>query len=138
MNKLKKILLGIGIPVLVAGAFLTGHSAGAASKTPGTVGDPLVTLSYLEGRLATAGGGMQRVQLSKGQKLVGTPGSTIVVLGGSVTATGDGLVDVTAGSLTEKDTSMFLYHSYIISGENSGCEALSACTLLISDGCKVK
>ncbi len=129
---LKKKLIGIfGVAVLVLGAFFTGHSAGAASKIPGTSGDPLVTLSYLEERLTGAGGTSERVQLKKGESLVGNIGTGIIVLGGSVTAAEDGLVDVTAGEKTEEDTSLFLYHSYIVTEENGGCRALSGCTLLV-------
>lgn len=138
MKHYKKIVLGVGIPLMLVGAFLTGHFAGAASKTPGTTGDPLITLSYLEERLAESGGAFEQLQLSKGQTLTGQPGTRIVVLGGSVTATGSGVVDLTEGSLTEKDTSMFLYHSYIVPEEGAGCEALSACNLLVSGDYKVK
>ena len=127
----KKIACGVGAVILLAGAFLTGHYAGAASKAPGSTGDPLVTLSYLEGRLTQAGG-YAKVQLGRGQTLVGQPGTGILVLGGSVTAAGAGVVDVTEGSLSESDTSLFLYHSYIVSEKGSGCEALSGCTLLVS------
>lgn len=128
----KKVVCGLGVAVLLAGAFLTGHYAGAASKTPGSTGDPLITLSYLEGRLAQTGGTVQKVQLGKGQTLTGQQGTGIIVLGGSVTAAGNGLVDVTEGSLAEPDTSMFLYHSYIVAEKGSGCEALSGCTVLVS------
>lgn len=138
MKGYKKILCGIVVAVLVVGAFVSGHYAGAASKTPGTTGDPLVTLSYLEERIGTVQGGAQKVQLSKGQRLEGKEGTGIVVLGGSVTAAGDGLVDLTAGTLTEGDTSMFLYHSYIVAEASSGCEALSMCTLLVSGEYTVK
>lgn len=138
MKGYRKIVCGIGVAVLVAGAFVSGHSAGAASKTPGSTGDPLVTLSYVEERLGQLQGGAQKVTLGKGQTLVGAPGTGIVVLGGSVTAEGDGLVDLTEGILTERDTSMFLYHSYIIAEEESGCSALSGCTLLVSGEYRVK
>ncbi len=138
MKKYKKFLCGIGVAVLVGGAFVSGHYAGAASKTPGTAGDPLVSLSYLEERLGATQGGARKVQLSKGQRLVGKEGTGIVVLGGSVTAAGDGLVDLTAGALAEKDTSMFLYHNYIVAEASSGCEALSMCTLLVSGEYAVK
>jgi len=131
MNQKKKIICGIGVALLVAGAFLSGHYAGAASKTPGTTGDPLITLSYLEGRLAETGGYAEKVQLKKGQRLLGEPGSGVIVLGGSVIADGSGLIDVTQGGLVEKDTSLFAYHSYMISEKGSGCEALSACTLFV-------
>ncbi len=138
MKGYKKLLWGLGAAVLLTGAFFTGHYAGAASKTPGSTGDPLVTRSYVEERLGMVQGGAKKVQLSKGQTLTGDAGTGIVVLGGSVTAAGDSLVDLTAGELTERDTSMFLYHSYIVAEEGSGCEALSGCTLLVSGEYTVK
>jgi hypothetical protein len=132
MKYTKKIGLMLGVALLVAGAFFTGHYAGAASKTPGSSGDPLITLGYLEGRLAGIGGGMQKVQLGRGDILTGKTGTGIVVLGGSLTAAGAGMVDLTEGRLTEEDTSLFLYHNYIVAEGTSGCEALSSCTLLVS------
>ncbi len=134
----KKILCGAGVVLLIAGAFVTGHSAGAASKEPGSTGDPLVTLSYLESRLGESAGVSEKLQLKKGERLLGEPGSSIIVLGGSVTAAGTGLVDVTEGCLAEEDTSLFLYHCYIASEKNSGCEALSAATVLVSGDYKIK
>ncbi len=138
MKYTKKIGLMLGVALLVAGAFFTGHYAGAASKTPGSSGDPLITLGYLEGRLAGIGGSSQKVQLGKGDILVGETGTGIVVLGGSLTAMGTGLADLTEGRLTEEDTSLFLYHNYIVAENASGCEALSACTLLVSGEFEVK
>ncbi len=138
MKNGKKILCGICVAALVAGAFFTGHYAGAASKTPGSTGDPLITRGYLEMRLAENGGGMQKVQLRRGEVLVGETGTGIVVLGGSVTASGTGLIDVTDGTLTEADTSLFLYHNYITAEDASGCEALSACTLLVNGKYEVR
>ncbi len=138
MKHTKKIGLMLGAALLVAVAFFTGHYAGAASKTPGSQGDPLITLGYLEGRLEEIGGGMQKVQLGKGEVLTGETGTGIVVLGGSVTAAGVGLVDLTDGKLTEEDTSLFLYHNYVVAEGLSGCEALSPCTLLVSGEFEVK
>lgn len=138
MKRTRKIGLMLGAVILVAVAFFTGHYAGAASKTPGSSGDPLITLGYLEGRLAGIGGSPQKVQLDRGEILTGGTGTGIVVLGGSLTAAGPGLVDLTEGRLTEEDTSLFLYHNYIVAEGTSGCEALSACTLLVSGEYKVK
>lgn len=138
MKGYKKLFAGIGGGILIAGAFVSGHYAGAASKTPGSTGDPLITLSYLEERLGQTQGGVQKVMLKKGQTLEGVQGTGIVVLGGSVTAEGSGLVDLTAGSLTENGTSMFSYHNYIIAEDDAGCQALSGCTLLVSGKYTVK
>ncbi len=138
MKHTKKIGLMLGVALLVAGAFFTGRYAGAASKTPGSSGDPLITLGYLEGRLAGIGGSMQKVQLGRGDVLTGETGTGIVVLGGSLTAAGPGLVDLTEGKLTEEDTSLFLYHNYVVAEGTSGCEALTSCTLLVSGEFRVK
>lgn len=138
MKKKMKLLCGIGVAALVVGAFFTGHSAGAASKTPGSTGDPLITLSYLEERLGETKGAARKVQLNRGETLKGEPGTELIVLGGSVTATGSGLIDVTEGGLAETETSLFLYHSYIVAEKSSGCEALSACTLLVSGEYEIK
>lgn len=138
MSLKKKVLCGIGCFILLAGAFVSGHYAGAASKTPGSTGDPLITLSYLEERLASRGEVSEKVQLSKGKRLVCEEGTGIIVLSGSVVADGAGVVDLTQGSLTEENTSMFLYHNYIVTEKNTGCEALSSCTLFVSGGYSIK
>lgn len=127
----KKILcIAAGLALLVT-AFVSGHYAGAASKTPGSAGDPLLTLSYLEKRLAEYGTTCEKVTLSRGQVLTGALGTEIVVLSGSATALGDGVVDITEGRLTQEDTSLFLYHKYILTEGYSGCEALSTATILV-------
>lgn len=138
MNRKKKILCGIGGFLLLAGAFASGHYAGAASKTPGSTGDPLITLSYLEERLASRGDIWEKVQLSKGERLDCAAGTEMIVLSGSVTADGAGVVDLTQGSLTEGNTSMFLYHNYIVTEKHTGCEALSSCILFVSGDYLVK
>lgn len=134
----KKIGIGLLCVLLLTGTFLTGHYAGAASKTPGSVEDPLVTLGYLEKRLADTGGSYKKVQLNKGDCLLGVEGTYIIVLGGSVVTAEGSLVDVTAGTLTEKDTSMFLYHGYIVPESDTGCEAMSSCTLFVAGDYTIK
>lgn len=128
--KKKIFCIAAGIALVIA-AFTSGRYAGAASKTPGSAGDPLLTLSYLEKRLEEYGNACEKVTLSRGQTLTGVPGTEFVILGGSVTALGAGVVDITEGRLTEEDTSLFLYHKYILTEDGSGCEALSAATVLI-------
>lgn len=136
--KHKNLILGVLCGLLVVGAFWAGHYAGAATNTPGSTGDPLITLSYLEGRLASGMGGFEKVTLVKGQILQGEEGTGVVVLGGSVIAEGGSLADLTQGTLTQEDTSLFLYHSYIVPEKNVGCEALSSCTLFVSGEYTIK
>ncbi len=137
MSVAKKIGCVAAGVILLAAAFLSGHYAGAASKTPGSAEDPLITLSYLESRL-TGQGGYTAVSLKKGEVLTGSTGTAIILLRGSATAAGKPVVDLTGGSLTAEDTSLFLYHSYIVPEEKGGCKALSACTLLIAGEYQVR
>ncbi len=137
MNTAKKIGCGAAGAILLAAAFLSGRYAGAASKTPGSTEDPLITLSYLESRL-TGQGGYTTVSLKKGEVLTGSEGTGIILLRGSATAAGKSVVDLTEGSLTAEDTSLFLYHSYIVPEEKGGCKALSACTLLVMGEYRVR
>ena len=131
MKKRKYIVYAVGGVLLLCATFFTGHRAGAASKTPASVEDPLITLSYLDKRLATQEG-YTAVSLKKGQSVTGSVGTGLILLSGSATATGAGVVDLTEGSLTGEDLSLFLYHSYIVPVEKGGCTALSSCTLLVS------
>lgn len=138
-RKLKMKWWYIPVCVLLVGTgFVSGRYAGAASGTPGSEGDPLVTLSYLEGRLEGQNGGGKRIKLEKGQKLTGEPGTVLILLGGSATATGDALVDVTEGCGAKEDTSLFPYHSYVVTEKTAGCEALSGCTIFVSGEYGVK
>lgn len=137
MKLVKKIGYAAGGILLLAAAFFSGHYAGAASKTPGGVEDPLITLSYLESRL-TQQGGYTTLSLKKGETLVGGAGTGIVLLKGSATAAGGSIVDLTEGSLTAQDMSMFLYHSYIVPEGKGGCKALSSCTLLVTGEYKLQ
>lgn len=136
--KWKRVIIPLLFVVTLAGAFWTGHYAGAASKTPGSAEDPLVTLSYLETRISEGNNGYEKVRLSKGEQLAGDEGTSIIVLGGSLIASEGNLIDVTEGRLTEVDTSLFLYHNYMVPETKNGCEALSSCVLLVSGGYEIK
>ncbi|MDD6034832.1 MAG: hypothetical protein PUC30_01360 [Lachnospiraceae bacterium] len=134
----KRVLCIIGGIFVLIGAFMSGHYAGAASKTPGGTEDPLITLSYLESRLSGQTDGARVLQLSSGKTLLGTCGTQIIVLRGSVTAVNGDLADLTEGSLTKDDTSLFLYHNYIVTEEKVGCKALSSSTILVIGECTIK
>lgn len=131
MKRIKTVGGTVAVILLLFGAFMTGKHAGAASKTPGSTEDPLITLSYLESRLAGRGGNYEAVLLKKGETLYGDIGTGIVLLTGSATATGDGVVDLTEGYVTREETSIFLYHNYMVHSENGGCTALTGCTVLV-------
>ena len=55
-ERLKKTVLFLAAVVAAAGIFGAGAAFGAGSKEPGSQGDPIVTLSYLESRLSSLDG----------------------------------------------------------------------------------
>ena len=92
----KKILIAVISVAALLAAFKAGSVFGAGSASPGSQGDPLVTLSYLNSRLeglgdsggaASSDAGFSRVSLAKGQSLLLTDGSEMI--NGRKTACGD-------------------------------------------------
>lgn len=86
-------------------------AAGAATYTPGSEGDPVVTKSYVDGQIATikeyidgnAGSGSaayKPLQLALGKNLIGGEGTEIILRSGEATAIDNGvngISDITAG-----------------------------------------
>src|SRR5690554_1821413 len=111
--KIRKSFIAIGAAALLLGSTV-------AFSEPGSEGDPLVTLSYvnrsidqiktyIDDKVANLGGGttspssneLKVVNLSKGQFLIGKNGTEIILRGGKGTAVVSnlgGLADVTAGN----------------------------------------
>lgn len=134
----KKIAVFTAVLILCVGSFGAGRIFGAGSSEPGSQGDPVVTLSYLNARLAEAGGGtgtsgnieaespgaFKQVKLEAGETLMLSDGSELVVYSGNSSVLGNaGLIDLTDGSLFKEGTSTVLYHVYLAVGGNSGIKA---------------
>jgi hypothetical protein len=73
----------------------------AASGTPGSESDPVVTKSYVDKLLAETGGVFLPVQVAAGKRLIGGAGAEIILRSGEATVIGNesnGVSDLTDGS----------------------------------------
>lgn len=136
----KKILFAVLAVAIMVGTFSAGKALGAQNAEPGTQGDPLVTLSYLESRLAQldeneatvtslSGGssvssGFIRLRLEKGQSIILADGGEVVVYSGNGTVLGTtGMLSLSTSELFEKGMSVVLYNHYLALGGTSGVRA---------------
>ena len=106
-----------------------------AAARYGTQEDPLVAKSYLsdaQGRvqeqIRAAAGVFQSVSLTAGQTLTCEPGTEVVLLSGSVAASGD-LTDTTLGEVFT-DGEMAVNHLYL-AGENAVLTAAGDAALMV-------
>lgn len=144
--KKKKILAAVTAVILAAGMFGAGAAFGAGGAQPGSQGDPIVTLSYLESRLAGTGsaassssGGFRRIELIKGEKLILGDGCMLTVTSGSGKVAGkNGLINLASGELFGDGTSAVLYSLFLSAGDDGGITADSAMTIYVSGSAQIK
>ena len=130
-TKKNKFIL-IGAAVLTGTLlFCSGMQVGAATNEPGSAGDPLITLSYLEQRLEQTGNGYQCLTLKKGENLSVSQGSQIILYTGTASVL-ENLIDITAGNLVSGDTRAEKYHSYLAPADGSGFTAETTCVIFLS------
>lgn len=136
MNKKIRITVSAGLLVVVLCVltFKAGVMVGAADNEPGSVGDPLVSKSYLDSRLDGLSGVMTKVTLSKGSVLVASEGASMIVFSGNgtVTGSGSGLINVTAGEMTGSGMSLAKYHTYLFPDAATTVTASSTMVLFIT------
>ena len=130
-TKKNKFLL-IGAAVLTGTLlFCSGMQVGAATNEPGSAGDPLITLSYLEQRLEQTGNGYQCLTLKKGEYMSVSQGSQIILYTGTASVL-ENLIDTTVGSLVSGGTKAEKYHSYLAPADGSGFTAETTCVIFLS------
>ncbi len=121
-----------GIAVLVGAVlFCSGMTVGAATNEPGSAGDPLITLSYLEKQLEGMNSGYRCITLKKGETLSLAQGAEVILYTGSASVAGS-LIDTTAGSLGTAGTKIQKYHSYLAPADGSGFTAEATCVIFLS------
>ena len=123
-TKTKRLLMVFGAVMILGLAFGSGMKAGAATVTapePGSQGDPLISSSYLEKRLAEYGASFRIVKVKEDGTLSGPAGTQFVLYTGEAKATAN-LLDVTAGKLIKEGAYIEKYHMYIIPADNGGCK----------------
>lgn len=111
--------------------FCSGMQVGAATNEPGSAGDPLITLSYLEQRLEQSGSGYQCITLKKGEKISLVQGSRIIMYTGTASVS-ENLIDTTAGTLVAEGKKAEKYHSYLVPADGSGFTAETTCVIFLS------
>lgn len=111
--------------------FCSGMQVGAATNEPGSIGDPLITRSYLEAELEDFSGGYQCITLKKGEELSLSQGAEVVLYTGTATVNGN-LIDITAGTLAGNGTAVEKYHSYLVPADGSGFTAGATCVIFLS------
>lgn len=116
--------------VIGAALFGSGVSVGAATGEPGSIGDPLITESYLKQQLDGLQTGYACVSLAKGKRLELTQGTTVLLYTGSATVAGT-LLDLTEGTLVTAGSSVSRYHVYLVPADGSGFTAAGACVVFV-------
>ena len=143
-KKLRKAVMFLAAVAAAVGLFGAGLAFGSGSKEPGTQGDPIVTLSYLESRLASidgsgsskngsgSGSGFEKVFLSKGEKLQIADGGIAVVSSGSGKVFGsNGMLNLSSGELFADGNSAVLYSMFLSCGSDSGINASGNMTVYV-------
>ena len=132
MGTKKKRLWMTGGAVLIGTVlFCSGMTVGAATNEPGSVGDPLITRSYLEQQMEKLSTGFECITLKKGENLTLAQGAQVILYTGNATIVGN-FIDTTAGSLASEGTKVQKYHSYLAPADESGFTAEGTCVIFLS------
>ncbi len=111
--------------------FCSGMTVGAATNEPGSVGDPLITRSYLEQQMEKMSAGFECITIKKGETLTFAQGTQVILYTGNATIVGS-FIDTTAGSLASAGTKVQKYHSYLAPADESGFTADATCVIFLS------
>ena len=149
-KKLRRIAVFLAAVAVGAGLFSAGMAFGAGNGEPGSQGDPIVTLSYLESRLAGLGNGQnaypgenspeagetdtcfRKISLTKGQSIDIAEGTMLIVYSGNGRICGgSGMLNLSTGEMFENGTSAVLYTIFMAVGDDSSLEALSSMTVYL-------
>ena len=133
MEKKKKSSLWLAGGAVLAGTllFCSGMQVGAATNEPGSAGDPLITLSYLEQRLEQNNSSYQCITLKKGELLSLAQGSQVILYTGTASVL-ENLMDITTGTLVSRGAKAEKYHSYLVPADGSGFTAQTTCVIFLS------
>ena len=133
MDKQKKRKLWMIGSAVTAGTllFCSGMQVGAATNEPGSAGDPLITLSYLEQRLEQSSFGYECITLKKGETLSASQGSQLILYTGTASVL-ENLIDTTTGMMVVSGGKAEKYHSYLVPADGSGFTAEATCVIFLS------
>ena len=135
-----------------AGIFGAGMAFGAGNGEPGSQGDPIVTLSYLESRLAAldnggnagkagdggSAAGFEKQTLTKGQTISVSDGGMLIVFSGSGRIGGDkGMLNLSTGEMFGSGTSAVLFSVFLTIDDTAGVTALGNMTVYVCGKYKI-
>lgn len=145
MSRIQRILTVIILMgAVLAVTFRAGVAAGAQNGTPGSVNDPLITKSYLDARLAqlekesggstgnAMGAGMTKLTLTKGTIVSGAEGTMFVLISGSASAGGNGMVNITGGESLSDGMTISKYNTYLSTDSTGAIRAESSAVVFVS------
>lgn len=110
--------------------FCSGMQVGAATNEPGSAGDPLITMSYLEQRLEQSSSGYECITLKKGESLAVSQGSQLILYTGTASVL-ENLIDTTAGTMAVTGARAEKYHAYLAPADGSGFTAQATCVIFL-------
>lgn len=131
MEKTKKKKFWMTGVAILTGAvlFCSGMTVGAATGEPGSVGDPLITKSYLDTQLASVG--YECITIKKGESLFLKQGAQVILYTGTASLSGN-LIDTTLGTLASTNGRMEKYHTYLVPADGNGFTADATCVIFLS------
>lgn len=143
----------IFIAVMACGLIALTAVSTAATYTPGSSGDPVVTKSYVDSRVAdlkaligqNSGGNAASympLQIASGKTLLGAEGSEIILRSGEATGIdngANGISDITAGKDLRTGDAVSLNHLILIPREDGrGIKATTEIWVLIKGSYQIK
>ena len=132
--KLDKKAAAVLITILLVGAsFWAGTKAGASGSTPGSVGDPLITQSYLKSCLEDfSAGAFSKLSVKKGTVVKCTAGTVIVLYLGSAKVSGEGdVIDISGGTRFEPGNTIAKYQTYLVPEKSGGITATADSVIFV-------
>lgn len=118
---MKKIVAGL---VTIISVFALTVAATAAADTPGSESDPVVTKSYVDSQIeqlknngVSSSGTYKPVQLTAGQRMIGSEGTEIILRSGEATAIdngANGVSDITGAADLMTGQKVTLNHLLLI------------------------
>ncbi len=149
----KKIEILVVIAIIIAvGTFFAGYTVGAGTNEPGSIGDPLITKSYLEKRLTemtgiSSGGGTAAngqsagyisVTVAAGKNISLKAGAEMVLYRGNATfGSGSQLINLASSNLFEGGNSVVIYNSFL-AVKDSTLQANGECVVFIRGSYTIK
>jgi len=135
---MKKIVAGF---VIVLSVFALTVAAAAASDTPGSESDPVVTKSYVDSQIeqlknsGVSSGTYKAVQLTAGQKMIGSEGTEIILRSGEAFAIdngANGVSDVTGALDLMTGQNVALNHLLLIPrSDGRGIQAITEAYVMV-------